>query len=53
MAGNEGQDIGEAEVWKMAHKKKLVGQDEDPYYGRASTDLDEYTSRFIFRDHVY
>jgi len=53
VASNEGQDIGDTEVWKRAHKKKVVGQNEDPYYGRVSTRLDEYTSRFIFRDHVY
>ena len=53
MTANEGRDMGEFEVWQLAHKKKVVENGEDPYYGTISSDLTEYTARFIFQHHVY
>ena len=45
MAANEGVDLGEVEVWQLAHKKKDAKDDEDPYYGNTSSDLSDYTDK--------
>ena len=53
MTANEGRDMGEFEVWQLAHKKKVVKNGDDPYYGTTTDKLEEYKTRFIFQDHVY
>jgi hypothetical protein len=53
VAANGGQDIPDVQVWQMAHKKKVVEDGKDPYYGTTSVDLSEYSSRFVYCHHAH